>query len=186
MSTTSTFALGLGGGAALWYLTKNKRPHAPTAPTTPQRNAGTTHIPPLSSTFTFVVYPEGIWGTTKRVRYFKAAPPTTWEDARDRLIAAKLLDRNALSPNGAGAWRLVTDPARFRADRAEPLPGSHRDSGRTKKRYSLEGRRILRDGEAIASIDRVDLGDQRYALSPHETDRLAERLVQLLNRHGAR
>jgi hypothetical protein len=44
----------------------------------------------------------------------------------------------------------------------------------------------VRDGEAIVSIERVDLGDQRYALSPYETDRLAERLVQLLNRHGAR
>jgi hypothetical protein len=152
-----------------------------------RRNAGTPQKRQLSSTFTLVVYPKGIWGTTKRVRYFKATPPTTWEDARDRLVAAKLLDRNALSPNGAGAWRLVTDPARFRADRAEPLPdGPHRDAARQTKRYSLEGRTILRDGERIAHLERVDLGDQRYALSPHETDRLAQRLVQLLNRHGAR
>jgi hypothetical protein len=152
-----------------------------------RRNAGTPQKRQLSSTFTLVVYPEGIWGTTKRVRYFKATPPTTWEDARDRLVAAKVLDRNALSPNGAGAWRLVTDPARFREDRAESLPGGpHRDAARESKRYSLEGRRVLRDGEAIISIERVDLGDQRYALSPHETDRLAKRLVNLLNRHGAR
>jgi hypothetical protein len=31
MSTTSTFALGLGGGAALWYLTKDKQPRTTTA-----------------------------------------------------------------------------------------------------------------------------------------------------------
>ncbi|HEX5062378.1 MAG TPA: hypothetical protein VFV99_23565 [Kofleriaceae bacterium] len=143
----------------------------------------------LSSTFTLVVLPEGIWGTTKRVRYFKTDAPTTWEDARDRLAAAKFLDRDALSPNGAGAWRLVTDPARFRADRAETLPGgSHRPRGaaRATDRYTLEGRTILRDGERILYVDRVDLGDSRYAISPHHADLLTERMVRLLNRHGAR
>ena len=210
MSTTSTFLLGLGGGAALWYLTKNKHPRtapparpstssatlaaaprncavhiesagitvdgnraelgdairrcaaaggavvtiAPNAPASTcaafvaaldkqnipvrnarRRNAGSPESQELSSTFTLVVFPEGIWGKTKRVRYFKATPPTTWDDARDRLAAAKLLDRNALSPNGAGAWRLVTDPARFRAERAETLPGTaRRDAARSTKR----------------------------------------------------
>jgi hypothetical protein len=191
MSTTSTFLLGLGGGAALWYLTKRKHSSAPRATATPApapRNCAvqiqpsgitvdghrtelgdavrrcatadradvivspdasastcaafvaaldTANVPvrnarrrkptrqsgELTSTFTLVVFPDGIWGTKKRVRYFKATPPTTWEDARDRLAAAKFLDRNALSPNLAGAWRLVTDPARFREDRAESLPG---------------------------------------------------------------
>lgn len=195
MSTTSTFLLGLGGGAALWYLTKKKHSSAPATSTptatpasaprncavhiqpggitvdgqraelsdavrrcataggadvtvapnasastcaafvaaldtanVPVRNARRRKAPArqggeLSSTFTLVVFPEGICGTTKRVRYFKAAAPTTWEDARDRLAAAKFLDRNALSPNLAGTWRLVTDPARFREDRAESLPG---------------------------------------------------------------
>jgi hypothetical protein len=277
MSTTSTFALGLGGGAALWYLTKNKRvrtmlaapastpttPATATTPATPsisakpaattprncpvrieptgimvdgartelseavrqcaaaggasitvdpsasastyaalvaaldranvptvrnarRRNAGAPQRE-LSSTFTLVMFPEGVWGTSKRVRYFKATPPTTWEDARDRLAAANLLDRDALSPNGAGAWRLVTDAARFREDRAEPLPGGdRRPRGVRVKRYTREGRTILRDGEAIVYLDRVDLGDQRYATSPHEADRLAERIVSLLNQHGAR
>lgn len=270
MSTTSTFALGLGGGAALWYLTKNKKARdvisAPAATPAPaatsaapparaprncaihiepegitvdgtraelgdavrrcaaaggadvtvapnasastcaafvtaldnanipvrnarRRNAGTAQSGDLSSIFTLVVFPEGIWGTRKRVRYFNATPPTTWEDARDRLAAAKLLDRDALSPNGAGAWRLVIDPARFRADRAEPLPGKAgrpRDAARRTKRFTREGRTILRDGEAILYLDRVDLGDQRYATSPHEADRLVERIVTLLNQHGAR
>ena len=271
MSTTSTFALGLGGGAALWYLTKDKhrRPTtgAPAATSAPaatastamparaprncavhieaagitvdgtrvelsdairrctaaggadvtvgpsasastcaalvaaldnanvpvrnprRRNAATPQNRELSSTFTLVVYPEGIWGTSKRVRYFKATPPTTWQDARDRLVAAKLLDREALSPNGAGAWRLVTDPARFRADRAEPLPGSAgrpRGTARRMKRFTREGRTILRDGEAILYLERVDLGDQRYATSPHEADRIADRIISLFNEHGAR
>lgn len=142
----------------------------------------------VHSTFTLVAFPEGVWGSSKRVRYFKAEPPTTWEDARDRLRAAKLIDLDAQSPNLAGAWRLVVDPARFRADRAEPLPGEsrRRDASRGKQRYSREGRTILRDGEQIVRIDRVDQGNERYALSPYEADRLTERVVRLLNKHGAR
>lgn len=261
MSTIATFALGLGGGAAACYLTKNKHPNAPStsslvapkaaprncavhveragitvdgtrvevgdavrrcaavggaevtvAPNAPAstcaalvaaldtanvptvrntgpRNAGTPHNSGVSSTFTFVVFPEGIWGKRKRVRYFKATPPTTWQDARDRLAAAGLLDRDALSPNGAGAWRLVTDPARFRSDRAEPLPakvGRPRGAARRTKRFTREGRTVLRDGEAILYLERVDLGDQRYATSPHEADRLVEQIVSLLNERGVR
>lgn len=273
MTNTSTFLLGLGSGAAAWYLTKSKHtsaptapaassssttPETPTAPATAQRTCvmrveatgitidgarvdlaeavrrakaaghatvsvapnapaslyaelrvalGVANVPTLrnarrrksarptrrnrelSSTFTLVVFPEGIWGTTKRVRYFKADAPTTWEEARDRLAAAKFLDRDALSPNLAGAWRLITDPARFRADRAETLPGgAHRPRGaaRSTDRYTLEGRTILRDGEQILYVDRVDLGDARYAISPHHADLLTARMVRLLNRHGAR
>jgi hypothetical protein len=104
-------------------------------PTTAHRNARGrrrgparrgAHTPSKSSTFTLVVFPEGIWGRTKRVRYFRADPPTTWQEARGRLAQAGLLDRNVLSPNDAGAWRLITDPDRFRADLAEPLPGGSR------------------------------------------------------------
>jgi hypothetical protein len=273
MSNTSTFALGLGSGAALWYLTKNKHKSAPTptpassgsatptattapnatataqrnaevqidqvgiavdgarvelaeavrrcaaighasvtvAPNAPastcaalmsalaagsvptvrnlgRRNAKSQRPSDTSSTFTLVVFPEGIWGTTKRVRYFQAEPPTTWEDARDRLAATKFLDRDALSPNGAGAWRLITDPARFRTDRAETLPGGAQQprGARATERYTREGRTILRDGERIVHVDRVDLGDERYAISPHHADLLTDRMVRLLNRHGAR
>ncbi len=271
MTNTSTFLLGLGSGAAAWYLTKSKHTSASTSPTvasssttpaTPSpataprtcvmrieatgitidgarvdlaeavRRAkavghatvsvapnapasvyaelrvalGVANVPTirnarrrksartdrrnreLSSTFTLAVYPEGTWGKSKRVRYFTTDVPTTWHDARDRLAAAKFLDRNVLSPNDAGAWRLVTDPAVFRADRAETLPGgSHpRDAARPTDRYTLEGRTILRDGEQILYVDRVDLGDARYAISPHHADVLTQRMVRLLNRHGAR
>lgn len=159
------------------------------------RNAGrpNTKVPSereLSATFTLVVFPEGVWGTRKRVRYFEAAPPTTWNDARDRLQAAGLIEGGTLSPNHAGAWRLVTDSARFRSELAEPLPGAPagepRDAARATRRYTREGRTILRDGEAIVRIDRVDLGNERYAVSPHEADQLSERVVRLLNKHGAR
>ena len=140
------------------------------------------------STFTLVEFPDGIWGK-KRVRWFRAEPPTTWEDARDRLSAAYLIDRTATT------WKLFTDPARFRADSAQPLPAHTplpaegrrpRGAGHTG-RYAVDGgRTIVRDGDAIVRLERVDLGDARYALSPHETDKLTQRIVRLLNRHGAR
>lgn len=55
---------------------------------------------------------------------------------------------------------------------------------RGARRYAREGRTILRDGVAVLSLARVDLGDQRYAITPHETDALVEQIVRLLN--GAR
>jgi hypothetical protein len=49
-------------------------------------------------------------------------------------------------------------------------------------RYALEGgRTILRDDQPIVTLQRIDLGNERYALSPHETDGLARQIVDLLN-----
>jgi hypothetical protein len=134
-----------------------------------------------SSMFTLAVYPEGAWGPTKTVRWFYAEPPVTWEVARDRLAAARIIDPSIIGPNQKGAWILVTDPRLFRADRAKPLPALARDAARASH-YSLDGRTIVRDGEAILHLERVDLGDGRYAITPHETDVLAKQIVALLNR----
>ncbi len=141
----------------------------------------------ISTTFTLAVYPEGVGGP-KRVRWFKASCPTLWDAARDRLAEAGILDFNANKPMDPGYWILVTSPEAFKEDRAEPLPGPKRPRGATRaaQRFTLEGRTILRDGEAILYVDRVDLGDQRYAISPHHADVLTQRMVRLLNRHGAR
>ena len=54
-----------------------------------------------------------------------------------------------------------------------------------RPRYSRDGRTILRDGEAVLHLERVDLGDQRFVLSPHEADVLAQRVVDLLNKSGS-
>jgi hypothetical protein len=141
----------------------------------------------ISTTFTLAVYPEGVGGP-KKVRWFKASRPTLWDAARDRLAEAGILDFNANKPMDPGYWILVTSPEAFKEDRAEPLPGPKRPRGATRaaQRFTLEGRTILRDGEAILYVDRVDLGDQRYAISPHHADVLTQRMVRLLNRHGAR
>lgn len=60
---------------------------------------------------------------------------------------------------------------------------NRRRNGRGR-RYSRQGRTILRDGEPVLYLDRVDLGDQRFATTPHEADRLAQRVVDLLNGSG--
>jgi hypothetical protein len=57
---------------------------------------------------------------------------------------------------------------------------------RSVARYSREGRTILRDDEAVIAIERVDLGDHRYAITPHETDELVAEIVRLLNRAPSR
>ena len=53
-----------------------------------------------------------------------------------------------------------------------------------RSRYSREGRTILRDGQRVLQLERVDLGDQRFGLTPHEADVLTQRVVDLLNGSG--
>ncbi len=144
----------------------------------------------ISTTFTLVVYPEGIGGP-KNTRWFLASRPTMWDAARDRLAGAGLLDENANNPTDPNYWILVSSPNAFREEKAEPLPGrtvkKARDTARGSSRYTLDGGRVIvRDGQPVVRIERVDLGDTRYALSPHETDELGARIVRLLNRRGAR
>lgn len=149
------------------------------------RNANTEKF----SAFTLVIYPEGIGGSDKRMSWFRTDAPMTWQAARDQLAAANVIDRNAIAPKHAGYWKLVTDPRVFMPMRARPLPmptSTRRRDGKRTSRYALDGGRVIvRDGQAVARLERVDLGDERYALSPYETDELAARIVKLLNR-GAR
>lgn len=270
MSTT-TFALGLGGGLALWHLTRANtgRPRTaaePVSPPSPAPRNGAVRIEPTglmfdgasvglseavvrckeaggatviaspgasatlyaevmtalataqvpiidnaigaarprqgrgsgprtssderSSTFTLAIYPKGLRAGRREVRWYTTAIPTTWEDARDRLAAAGVIDASAISPNLAGYWKLTTEPAVFEVSRAIPLPprsvGSPRDARRGSKRYAREGRRILRDGEPLVVVERVGSDSAGYAVSPYDADRIAERIVRLLNRHGER
>jgi len=140
----------------------------------------------LASEFTLVTYPEGVGGP-KRVRWFYAERPILWNQALERLDEAGLIDPAATLPLQPGYWILVTSAAAFNAAKAEPLPRAPRRRGaaRGSRRYTTEGRRILRDSEPILYVDRVDLGDGRYAISPHHADLLTKRIVRLLNKHEA-
>lgn len=147
--------------------------------TTSTRNAGAT-----ASTFTLVTYPQGVGGATKRTRWFRTDVPMTWQAVRDQLAVAGVLDPRAIAPGQPGYWKLITDARVFRARDAEPLP-IRRGAARATPRYALAGGRVItRDGEPAVRLERVDLGDARYVLSPAETDALGARIVRLLNRRG--
>ena len=179
MSSTTPLMLGLAGGLALWHF----------APRPTLRNASGRRDADSEtySAFTLVTYPEGIGGTRK-TRWFRPDAPMTWQAARTQLVAAKLIDPEAISPNQAGYWRLVTDSRVFTPTRAKPMPvARHGRDAASSARFTLDGGRVIvRGAEPLVRLERVDLGDNRYALSPYETDQLGARIVRLLNRRGAK
>lgn len=80
------------------------------------------NMSPPVSTFTLAVYPRGhAW--PKRVSWYTSETPIPWEVARDRLVAAGVIDgslfRRTREPGG---WVMASDPRVFRADDAQPLP----------------------------------------------------------------
>ncbi len=85
---------------------------------------------------------------------------------------------------GYALWRLTNSAP---APTSPALSARNATPSRPARRYALDGgRTILRDGQAIVRIERVDLGDARYVLPPTETDELGRRLVRLLNQAGGR
>lgn len=51
-----------------------------------------------------------------------------------------------------------------------------------RNRWTVEpGRHLCFDGVEIVYLQRVDLGDRRYAIGPAATDSLAHRIAALLN-----
>ncbi|MCW5801769.1 MAG: hypothetical protein KIT31_05235 [Deltaproteobacteria bacterium] len=149
-----------------------------------------------STTFALAVYPDGVGGP-KRVRWFVADEPTRWDVARDRLAEAGELDPAANRSNSPGYWVLVTSPEAFNAEKSEPLPsrrgaacvattaGSRRarNAARTG-RYTRQGQTVFRDCEPILRLERVDDGDNLYAISAQEAEQLTGRFVRALNRGG--
>lgn len=89
---------------------------------------------------------------------------------------------------GLAVWHFVP-----KTPVATPLVRNGQRSGRAERgavrstRYALDGGRIItRDGQSLVRLERVDLGEERYALSPHQTDALGARIVRLLNLQGVR
>jgi hypothetical protein len=80
------------------------------------------NMSPPVSTFTLAVYPRGD-SAPKRVTWYTSETPVPWEVARDRLVAAGVIDgslfRRTREPGG---WVMASDPRLFRAERAQPLP----------------------------------------------------------------
>jgi hypothetical protein len=116
----------------------------------------------------------------------------------DTLATGALLLGGGLAGYALGHWLDLRgdDAAVVPLDVAQELsgdpPASSQLAARNARpargagRYAREGRTIMRDGVAVLSIARVDLGDQRYAITPHEADLLVEQIVRLLKGTGAR
>jgi hypothetical protein len=80
-----------------------------------------------SSQFTLAIYARGDKGPAT-VRWFRTNEPIPWEEARDRLVAARVIDRSLFRrTREAGGWVMTTEPKLYRSDRAEPLPGGSDD-----------------------------------------------------------
>lgn len=78
--------------------------------------------PPVS-TFTLAMYPRGKDGP-RRLSWYTSKAAISWEAARDRLVAAGIIDRSLFRrTNEPGGWVLATDPRVFQAGRAQALPG---------------------------------------------------------------
>lgn len=80
------------------------------------------NMSPPVSTFTLAVYPRGDGGP-KRVTWYTSETPVPWEVARDRLVAAGVIDgslfRRTREPGG---WVMASDPRLFQSERAKALP----------------------------------------------------------------
>ncbi|HEY3805971.1 MAG TPA: hypothetical protein VGL61_25355 [Kofleriaceae bacterium] len=102
-----------------------------------------------------------------------AAPSDTYGDNRafwnTLEMAAVTLDDQAAPVPDSEVWHRLTDELGTRPRNA------------SDEHYTLEDRTILRDGDAIMKLSRVDLGDERYAVAPYDFDHLARRIVRLLN-----
>lgn len=177
-------ALGAGTGLGLWYLMRDDEQDDSDA--TPDRPAALTEPAPTTAT-TAVQNP---------------APCAIRLDAAGLTADGVLVDVPSVVARcqsaGAAELTLADDAptavylelaaALQRAGitlRLAPRRNARGARGRrVRPQYTREGRRILRDGEPVLHLDRVDLGDQRHAISPHEADALAEKVVDLLN--GAR
>ena len=176
MSSTTTFAVGLGSGLALWHLTKRENTSSASPPSTSSPSSPPTA--PAARTCVVRIEPMGLTvdgagvDLAEAVRRCKAAghaavsvAPNAPASLYAKLMAALGADNIPTTRNG----------------RRRP-----RGASRGAERYTREGRTILRDRQPILYVDRVDLGDARYAISPYHADLLTERMVRLLNKHGAR
>lgn len=117
---------------------------------------------------------EGVWGFI--AEYFD--PRTeTWEHADS-------------------CWGFVGDrdawDAGYAYDGMRAAVDAYQKAKHESSRYGRDGRTLTRDGVPILSMQRVeqkagpdnDYSTGNYALAPWEADEMAQRIVDLLNKHG--
>lgn len=73
--------------------------------------------------FTLRTYPKGAREGGATLRWFRADPPVTWATARDRLIAAGLVEAEVAGrTHEPGGWMLSVDPRDYADEHADLLP----------------------------------------------------------------
>lgn len=173
-NTALALALGAGTGLGLWYLLraeKHNEQEATASEPGATASAGTTcslrlDAKGLTSDGAPIDVPGAVAKCNAAGRadlvIADDAPSSASADLTTALGAAGILvneRRNARRPRGA--------------TRRQARP-----------RFSHEGRTILRDGVAVVHLERVDLGNQRFALTPYDADVFVQKIVRLLNGAG--
>ncbi|MGN6109124.1 MAG: hypothetical protein ACTHU0_28720 [Kofleriaceae bacterium] len=176
MSKTSTFAIGLGSGLALWHLTKTKDTPAASPVSSSPSQAATASAVPSRRNCVVRVARTGLMVGGARV------------DVAEAVRRCQAAGRVAVTvaPSAPASTYAELMSALAHVATVRNAGGRKAETVERARRYGREGRTILREGEAILRLERVDLGDARFAISPYHADLLVERIVRLLNKHGER
>jgi len=183
-NTALALALGAGAGLGLWYVLRDeKEAKAPATPTTsaPASTTPPTATPPTAPC-SLRLDAQGLTSDGATIDIAAAVAKCQAAGRADLVIAddAPSAASSDLATALGTAGILINQRRNGRRNARRP--------GRRAPRapYTREGRTILRDGAPVLHLERVDRGDQHYAITPHEADQLAQRVVDLLNGRGRR
>jgi hypothetical protein len=170
-------ALGAGAGLGLWYLLRDDD-DSTTAPVTSAATPTATGAP--AGACTLRLDASGLTADGTPLDLAAAVARCQAAGRADIIVTADAPGAVLLDLTTALSEASVPIATRRNA-------GGRRSAARGRPRYALEGgRRILRDGIPIVDVARVDRGDHRFGITPHEADVLVRQIVDLLNGGAAR
>lgn len=173
-NTALTVALGAGAGLGLWYLLRDDE-------TADDGGASEAAPAPQSAPCSLRLDANGLTADGAAIDVPTAVAKCQAAGRADLVIGDDAPSTVSAELSAAfGTAGILINQRRNAGAPRRPRRGARR------AHFAREGRTILRDGQAVLHLERVDLGDGRFALTPHETDVLAQRVVDLLNRTGAR
>lgn len=172
-NTALILALGAGAGLGLSYLLRQED-------TTESSAAPTATASAATSPCSLRLDANGLTKDGAPIDVAGAVAQCKASGHADLVIADDAPSSSSAELMSALGTAGITVNQRRNARRA---PRSRRQG---RARFSNEGRTIHRDGVPVLYLERVDLGDHRFALSPYEADVLVRRIVSLLNGAGRR
>jgi hypothetical protein len=172
-NTALTVALGAGAGLGLWYLLRDDE-------TTDDGGATEAAPAPPPPPCSLRLDAKGLTADGTPIDIPAAVTKCQAAGRADLVIADDA--PSTVSADLAAAFNAAGILVNQRRNGRAPRRRARRRAGRAG--YTRDGRTILRDGQPVLHLERVDLGDQRFAVTPHEADVLAQRVVDLLNTAG--